>query len=513
MPLPPPEHFNLADWLLAARLREGRGERPALRVGERSWSYREVHELALHTGAALRELGVEQEQRVLLALPDGVELVATLFGTLALGAVAVMVNPELGAEAISTLYAYSRAKAAVVGSEYLPTFAAARGAEWPRALVTVGEPAAGHPSLADLRDEVAPLPACAATHRDDPAIWLFSGGTTGRPKAVVQTHRSFANTTVLYGQDFLGYRETDVTLAVPKLFFGYATGANLFFPFSVGATAVLFPEHASAEEVFAQIRRHRPSILVNVPTMVRNLVAHPDAASQDLSCLRFATSAGEALPPALWQRWRDTFGVDLLDGLGTAEMWHVFLSNRPGEVQPGTLGRAVPGFELRVRDEEGRDLPDGELGRLWVRGDSLALGYWQEADKSREAFRGEWYASGDLVTREADGYFTYHGRADDVLKVGGKWLAPAEVEDCLLRHPAVAECAVVGIPDADGLVKPHAFVVVRETTFDADELTTALRDHVARTLAPYKTPRRIELVPELPRTHLGKIDRGRLRRG
>jgi benzoate-CoA ligase family protein len=362
----------------------------------------------------------------------------------------------------------------------------------------------------ELPDGGDALPA-VATHRDDPAIWLFTGGTTGRPKAVVQPHRSFANTCECYAKQVIGYRPDDVTLSVPKLYFGYATGSNLLFPFAAGASAALFAEHPTAEVLFDQIRRHRPTILVNVPKIVAEMVDHPDAAAQDLSCLRLATSAGEALPPALHARWTETFGVELLDGLGTAEMWHVFVSNRPGAVRPGTLGVAVPGFDVRVRDSEGRDLPDGEVGRLWVRGGSRALGYWQDLSRSAEAFRGEWFAAGDMVGRDADGYVTYVGRADDALKVGGKWLLPAEVEGCLQSHPGVAECAVVGVPDARGLTKPVAFVVAAATPAP-EGFADALKAYALERLEPYKHPREVHVVDALPRTHLGKVDRGALKR-
>jgi benzoate-CoA ligase family protein len=348
-----------------------------------------------------------------------------------------------------------------------------------------------------------------AGHRDDAAVWLFSGGTTGRPKAVVQTHTSFANTTECYAKGWLGYGSSDVTLSVPKLFFGYATGSNLLFPFAVGATAVLFPDRCTAEVVFEKIARHRPTILVNVPTMVNQMVSHAAARHQDLSSLRFATSAGEALPVELHERWKATFGVDLLDGLGTAEMWHIFISNRPGEVRPGTLGRVVSGFEVRVRDDEGRDLPAGEVGWLWVQGNSRALGYWQQMDKTQSAFRGEWYVSGDMISMDAEGFVTYAGRGDDMLKVSGRWLSPQEVENCLLQHSGVREVVVVGVQDAAGLTVPRAFVVANGATPGlAEELTAFVRQR----LAGYKAPRDIVFLDALPRTHLGKVDRGALRR-
>jgi benzoate-CoA ligase family protein len=509
-PYQAPEDLNLADYLLDARLREGMGDKTALVLDDRSLSYRDVQALANRAAQALARLGAQQEERVIVALPDGPEYVASLFGIFKVGAVAIMVNPQLPEAELAGILGYSRARLAVVDAAALPAWeSAAASSCWLRRLLVAGGAEGPHARLeAELAagsDDFVNAP----THRDDPALWLFSGGTTGRPKAVVQTHRSYANTTELYAKRAVGYRPDDVTLAVPKLFFGYATGSNLFFPFSVGATAALYPEHPTPEVVFDKIARHRPTILVNVPTMVGRMVAHPDAAAQDLSCLRFCTSAGEALPVPLYERWMATFGVELLDGLGTAEMWHIFVSNLPGAVRPGTLGRAVHGFEVRACDDDGNPVPAGEVGRLWVRGDSRALGYWQNLPQTVETFRGEWVALGDLVSIDESGWVTYSGRADDVLKVGGKWCTPGEIEACLLQHPAVAECAVVGVEDADGLTKPVAFVIPAESATAA--LEDELKRHVLAHLAAYKHPRRVLTVPSLPRTHLGKVDRGRLR--
>ena len=510
MPFQPPESFNIADHFLDARVREGRAGKTALRCGDRALSYEEVRALANRFGNVLRGLGVQPEQRVMIALPDGPEWVGAFFGILKIGAVVVMVNPQLKPDDIAYFFEYTRASLAVVGAACLPAFAeAARGARHLRRLLVVGGSPEGHASFEAESARVGDALETVPTHRDDVCIWLFSGGTTGRPKAVLQTHASFSNTTELYAKGALGYRESDVTLSVPKLFFGYATGSNLLFPFSVGATAALFPEHPTAELLFEQIRRHRPTVLVNVPTMVNQMVAHPQAGVQDLSCLRFATSAGEALPPELYNRWKQAFGVEILDGLGTAEMWHIFITNRPGDVRPGTLGRVVDGFEVRVCDDDGRELPTGEVGALQVRGGSRAWGYWQQLERTAAAFRGEWYVSGDLVSRDADGYYTYAGRADDLLKVGGKWVAPQEVEGCLLQHPAVKECAVVGAEDAAGLVKPHAFVVAPGARRGLDD---ELKAFVRERLEPYKYPREVIFVDALPRTHLGKVDRGKLRR-
>jgi len=509
MPFEPPEEFNIADWFLDDRLREGRGDRVALRTNERNWTYAEVAALAARYGGVLADAGVEPEQRVILALDDGPVFVGALFGVLKIGAVVVMVNPRLPDDATAYFVRYTRAKAAIVEPDAAGAFRrAAEGAPCFRRLLVSGEPelAAALAAAPDRRDSFA-------THRDDSAIWLFSGGTTGRPKAVLQTHASYANTTECYGKGVLGISEDDVTMSVPKLYFGYATGSNLLFPFSVGASSVLFPEHPTAEVVFDRIDRHRPTILVTVPKMVHMMVDDPRAAERDLSSLRLATTAGEALPVELHRRWDAAFGVDLLDGLGTAEMWHIFLSNRPGDVRPGTLGRAVPGFDVEVRDDEGNPLPDGEVGWLWVKGGSRAIGYWHRMRRTVEAFRGEWYVSGDMVSRDADDVFTYAGRSDDMLKVSGKWLAPGEVESCLLEHPAVAEVAVVGVAGETGLTLPRACVVTRDGTgVSRDTLADELRAWVRERLEPYKYPREVVFLDALPRTHLGKVDRAALRR-
>ncbi len=509
----PPEALNMADWFLHARVREGRGGRVALRVDAATLTYAEVQALSHRWAHALRAHGVLPEQRVLLALPDGPEFVGAFFGALTLGAVVVMLNPDLKAEAIAHQYDYTRAVLRVTDAAHAAVFEAAEAlAKYaPRSLV------ADAPDEAARRDGYSEPFATYPSHRDDPALWLYSGGTTGQPKAVVQTHGSFVYTTGCYAHGVLGITEDDITLAVPKLFFGYATGANLLFPFSVGASAVLFAGRSTAEALFAQIARHRPTVLINVPTVINAMVAHP--AAPDLSCLRLVTSAGEPLPVELYHRWKARFGVELLDGLGTAEMWHVFLTNHPGKSRPGSLGTPVAGFEVRVCDDDGRPVAPGEVGWLWVKGFARALGYWRNHPQSMTAFRGPWYVSGDMLRQDADGYFYYCGRGDDMLKVAGRWLSPQEVEDCLQVHPAVDEVAVVGVEDgATGLLKPHAYVVRKATggdddALDAEALAERLRSHVEGRLEGFKVPRRVHFVEAMPRTHLGKIDRGKLRRG
>ncbi len=497
--------LNLAAYFVDARVNEGLGAHPAIRTHDRTWSYLDIACLSCRFAQLLEDANVRPEERVIIAMPDGAPFVGALFGILRHGAVVVMVNPELPPDLITYFFEYTRARAALVDHAFLKTFAAATSSVRPRPqLLDVGDADFLH-RLALTPPDYPPFPS----HRDDAAIWLFSGGTTGRPKAVVQTNRSFANTTKLYGQGVLRLRANDVTMSVPKLFFGYALGSNVLFPFSVGASCVLFPERSTPEKIFAVIEHHHPTVLVNVPTMVQQMVAHPLAWQHDLSSLRLATSAGEALPADLHKRWYDMFGVDLLDGLGTAEMWHVFISNRLGAVVPGTLGHVVEGFDVKLCDEAGAEVPDGEVGGLWVRGDSRALGYWQRLDDTMSAFRGEWYVSGDMLRKNPDGTFVYCGRSDDMLKVSGKWLSPGELENCLLQHISVREVAVVGVKNADGLVKPCAFVV---SDHPSDELRLLLQEFAKSRLEPYKYPRDVVFVSSLPRTHLGKVDRNALAR-
>ncbi len=485
---------NIDKLFLRDRLAEGRGDRVAIRLDDRTNTYAEVDALASGYSLALRDAEVGPGDRVLLVLPDGVDFVGALFGVLRLGAVGVMINPGLGSEAITAIVSSARPGAAVVHDEHISHFRTAAGLEVP--VIEVAP---------DMSLPTGEVDSFAAQTRD-PALWLFSGGTTGSPKAVVQTHGSFANTTRLYGQGSLQLVEDDITIAVPKLYFGYATGSNLFFPFSVGASCVLFPEHPTAEALFEKIERHRPTVLVNVPSAVNQMVSHPGARTADLSSLRLATSAGEALPESLYRRWKDVFGVELLDGLGTAEMWHIFVTNTVDDVAPGTVGRVVPGFEIKACDEEGVEVPTGDVGRLWVKGDSLALGYWEDEEATKDAFRGEWFVGGDLVSIDESGYVTHSGRAGDALKVRGKWFRPQEVESVLLEHPDVAECAVIVVDDEAGLLIPVAFVVLSGTATEQD-----LVDWVLARLEPYKHPRRVYPVDRLPQTHLGKVDRGALR--
>lgn len=490
-----PEHLNAYQFFLGDRIAEGLARRSALRLDEGVVDFGSVDRLAAGYEVALVDAGARRGDRVLIVMPDGPGFVGALFATMRMGAVVVMLNPDLTADAMGGIVDNSEAAAVVVDERYRQHFQTSLRGTRP----AVVDPDQVEPGE-HAREPVATAP-------DDAAIWLFSGGTTGVPKAVVQTHKSLVNTTRHYGQGLLGLTPDDITISVPKLYFGYATGSNLLFPFSVGASVVLFEEHPTPEALFGRIARHRPTVLVNVPSAINQMVSHHDAGHQDLSSLRLATSAGEALPESLYHKWLDTFGVELLDGLGTAEMWHIFISNTVDEVRPGTLGRVVPGFEIKACDDDGKVVRPDRVGRLWVRGDSLGLGYWEDPERTSEAFRGEWFVGGDLVSIDKDGFVTHRGRVDDAIKVKGKWFRPQELESTLLEHPGVAECAVVSIEDDAGLSRPVAFVVRSGAVGEME-----LIDWSVQRIEAYKRPRRVHFVEALPQTHLGKVDRSALKR-
>ncbi|MGH8957753.1 MAG: benzoate-CoA ligase family protein [Acidimicrobiia bacterium] len=484
---------NVAESFLFSQPRDRRAV-----IGDRAtWSYGQVSDLTSLYMSLLREAGVEPGQRVPMVLPDGPDYAAVLFAIVALGGVAVMINPELRTDHLAIILEQADAPVAVVRDRMASLL---NGAVPPRTNITeVGE-------TMSMPAEAA-VPSAVPVAERDPALWLFSGGTTGAPKIVVQTHGSFRNTTKRYAQDTLAYAPDDITIAVPRLFFGYATGSALFFPFSVGASTILFDEPPTTAALLKRIRLHRPTILITTPSAINGLLQDDEATAADLDSLRFATSAGEALPETLYHRWKERYRVELLDGLGTAEMWHIFITNTIGRVRPGTVGQVVSGFEVACRDEEGNDLGVDEVGLLWVRGDSEALGYYGQPELTAQVFRDSWVITGDLVSIDSEGYVTHRGRADDALKVKGKWLRPQEVESCLLEHPAVREAAVVAVPDEAGLMKPVAFVVRSGEVEESD-----LKQHVLARLEPYKHPRQVVFLDEFPVTHLGKVDRGALRR-
>ncbi|MGH2995442.1 MAG: benzoate-CoA ligase family protein [Gaiellaceae bacterium] len=509
-----PRAFNLASYFVDRNVEEGRRARTALVGPGGATTYAELAALTNRSGNVLRELGVRAEERVLLVLADGVELVALWYGAQKIGAVTAEAYTFLQPKDYAYYLDYTRASVVVADGTTLERVReAAVSSRWLRHVLVVGpgeELRPGEASFdalaAGAPDELQPAP----TTRDDIAIWKFTTGSTGLPKAAVHPQHSPLLSFDWYARGVLGIREDDLVLPVPKLFFGYARDLAALYPFGVGAAGIVFPERTTPEGIFELVARHRPSILVQVPTMMAAMVAHPDAAGQDLSCLRLCTSAGEALPRELYERWRATFGVEVLDGIGSSEAYHIYISNRPGRVRPGSVGEVVPGYRARVVDEEGHEVTDGEVGTLWIEGDTAALLYWNEHEKTKQTFSGDLVKTGDLFVRDPDGFFWYRGRSDELIKVGGIWVAPAEIEHCLISHADVVECAVVGYEE-EGLTLTRAHVVLRAGVAGSEELAAALQDHVRAHLSPHKYPRDVRFAAELPKTPSGKIDRRALR--
>jgi len=519
-----PERFNIADYFLYHNLEEGRENKTCLYFQDQTFTYGDVARMSNRVGNTLRDLGLDIEERILIVLPDCPQFVWTWFGAARIGAVITMVNPLLPATDYRYYLEYTRARVAVIHYSLLKTFAeAAEGARYLRAVLVAGGTSEdsedidfhirsaqwfSFPSTVEAgSDECTP----ADTHRDDIAIWLFTSGSTGHPKGAVHLQHDLPFNTEVYAKRTLGVNENDLTVSVPKLFFGYATGTNLLFPFAVGGATALFEERSTPEKVFEVIDRYRPTILTTVPTMINGMLNAEGATSHDLSSLRFCYSAGEALPVELYQRWLKTFGVEIYDGIGSAEMFHIYITNRPGDVKPGSLGRIVEGYQAAIVNAEGDQLPKGEMGTLRIKGDSAALCYWNVHEKSKESFAGDWCTTGDQFHVDEAGYYWYHGRTDDMLKVSGVYVAPSEIENCLLQHEAVLECAVIGHDAGDGLVKPKAFIVLRQG-YEADtKREEEIKGFVKSRLALYKYPRWIEFVSSMPKNDRGKIDRKTLK--
>jgi len=545
-PIEFPEVFSLADYYLFDRLDEGLGDKAAIRYGVRAYTYSDVADRTFGLARFFRSIGVAREERVYIVLPDVPPFAWAFFATLSHGAVVAMGNPLAPQDDLAYVIDYSHASVVITLPQVADDLSSVlRGNPCLRAVLLVPELATGDDcegsvsvpeSLRDAPFEVMPLTDAIEwgghaevrdwprTRRDDLAIWLFTSGSTGKPKAAVHTHRDFAFNTEVYAKRTVGYQQDDRTISVPRLFFGYATGTNLMFPFAVGATACLFSERCTPQALAQAIEMYRPTIVTNVPTMMSKLLDYSDTQATDgeppldMSCVRFHLSAGEALPPALLERFTDRFGNDVYDGIGSAEMFHIYASNRPGDIKPGSLGRTVDGYMIRILPTEakepgGAEVARGEPGVMWVKGDSVALGYFQDRDKSWETFHGHWCRTGDLFRMDEDGYLWFAGRADSLFKSGGIWVAPLEIEECLMEHPGVAMAAVIPAEDA-GLLKPKAFVVVREGAREAiatDQSTAGFRvelqEYIKNKLSKHKYPRWVVFVDDLPKNDRGKVDR------
>ena len=489
-----PRSYNFAADVLARNLDAGRAGKPAYIDPRGSWTYGQLAERVDRFGAALRALGVRREERILLALLDTIDWPTAFLGAVKAGVVPIPVNTLMTEDDYRFMLADSRARVLVVSEELFPKFANLIAASPDLAHVIVsGANAQGHRRFEDLITGAPSESYTAPTTCDDMCFWLYTSGSTGKPKGAVHTHANLPLTADLYAQGVLGLKESDVCFSVAKLFFAYGLGNAMTFPLMVGATTVLSPDRPTPDGVAKILREHPVTVFYAVPTFYAAFLASPNAPQRSEVKLRLCISAGEALPPEVGQRWKDRYGVDMLDGIGSTEMLHIFISNHPGDVKYGTTGKPVPGYDIRLVDDAGNVITKtGEMGEMQVRGPTSAIMYWNNREKSRDTFLGEWTRSGDKYLLDEDGYYVYCGRRDDMLKVGGIYVSPFEVEGALSSHPEVLEAAVIAWPDEEALIKPKAFVVLKIADKACDALARELQDHVKAKLAPYKYPRWIE---------------------
>ena len=514
-----PDQFNAATAFLDRNLAEGRGEKTAIYHEGQAYSYAQVAELANRVGNGLRGLGLDMEQRVALLMLDSAQMAAAFFGAIKMGAVPVPLNTLLRPNDYLYMLNDSRARILLVHADLWKQLAQMLPElKYLRHVVVVGLQESGEQESATLHDfekwtrgASATLEA-ASTSKDDSDFWLYSSGSTGFPKGCVHLQHDMSYCTEYYAKPVLGIKEDDITFSAAKLFFAYGLGNGLYFPFGVGASTVLYPGRPLAEDMFKVVQRYRPTIFFGVPTLYASMLALPDAEKRfDFSSVRVCVSAGESLPADILRRWQEKFHVDILDGIGSTEILHIFISNRVGEIRPGSTGKLVPGYEALITDESGHAVAQGEIGNLLIRGDSIAAYYWNKHEKTKDTITGHWIHTGDKYYQDADGYYWYGGRSDDMLKVGGQWVSPVEVEAALISHPAVLESAVVGDMDADELIKPRAYVVLNAGYEASPALADELKAFVKQRLAAFKYPRWIDFVAELPKTATGKIQRFKLR--
>ncbi|HLG71126.1 MAG TPA: benzoate-CoA ligase family protein [Chloroflexota bacterium] len=503
--------FNMAAYLVDRHVQEGRGARPAVRAQSKALTYAGLLAYVNRAANAFADLGLELEQRCLLLLPDCPEFHASFLGAMKIGAVPVPANRLATAKDFLYYLNDSRAKIAVVHPEVWDRLQEIKSElRYLKHFVMVGpDVVPGCLSFDQITAAASPERDPEPTSPDDASYWLFTSGTTGTPKGVIHLHHDMLHCVGPYTQEIVHTTPDDVFLSSSVLFTSYGLVNSLYLPLYAGASVVLNPDRPAPATLYHLLETERPTVFCSVPTSIGAMLA--DESPHDLSSLRLCISAGEPLPGALFERWKERFGVEILDGIGSTEFGYIFISNRPGHVRHGSAGQLIPPHESKVLDLDGQPVPPGEIGELYMRSDSVAAGYWNKHDRSKETFSGDWLRTHDNFLVDEDGYYFYQGRADDLIKVSGLYVSPSEVEGVLLQHEAVAECAVVGAPDAEGLIKSKAFVVLRAGAEPSDQLAQELQQFTRDRLAHYKYPRMVEFVPELPKTVMGKIQRFKLR--
>jgi benzoate-CoA ligase family protein len=510
-----PETFNVASVMVDRHVVEGRGAKVAIECGDDKVTYRDLLENTNRVGNLLRQQGVDLEQRILLALLDGPEFLYCFFGAIKIGAVAVPVNPWLRAQDYEYLLNDTRARVAVVSEACLPEFqkVSRDRVRSLKKIIIAGKMNTPFANISELMKAASPKLHTEPTSKDDMAFWLYSSGSTGAPKGCVHLHHDMVVSSEAYAKGILRMNESDRCYSVARLFFAYGLGNAGYFPLYCGATTILSPARPTPVSIFANIERYRPTLFFSVPANYAALLAHlcEDGKEFNLCSIRHAISAGEGLPASLFERFKQRFGIEILDAWGSTETLQMVLANSPGEVRPGSSGKSIPDYEAKIVDERGISVPKGEIGQLLVKADSTCAGYWNQHEKNKATFEGAWFRTGDKYYQDEDGYFWYAGRADDLFKVNGRWLNPAEVERVLTAHPAVQEAGVVAREDGAGLLKPAAYVVLNKNIVPNDALKGELQDWVGNELSSYKKPLWVEYLPELPRTATGKLQRFKLR--
>jgi benzoate-CoA ligase family protein len=508
-----PDEFNLGDYLLDRHIREGRGDKAAIYYKDEVITYNQLLEAANRAGNALLKLGVEEENRVMICLPDCPEFLYSYFGAMRIGAVPVPVSTM----ALPGDYKYylndSRAKVLITDENLAPKIMEVYDElRYLRHFIVLGKPGPRQLSFEELLQDASAFLKVAATSKDDMAFWLYSSGTTGTPKGVVHLHHDVLYFMPPFCEHVLTITEDDIVYSASKMYFSYGRN-SMEATFFIGASIVLEPELPKPQKVAEVITRYKPTIYFSIPTSYRGVLdlLEEEKSKYDFSSLRVCISAGEALPKVIFDRWKSKFGIEIFDGIGSTDVGGIYISNMKGKIKPGSCGVLIPGFEARLVDDEGKDVADGEIGTIWIKNDGSTPFYWRKHQKSKESIYGEWFNTNDQFIRDSDGYYWFSGRADDMLKAGGIWVSPVEVEDILLENPAVLECAVVGHVDDSNLEKPLAFVVLRPGYKASPELERELQEFVRSKTAHYKYPRWVKFVEELPRTASGKVQRFKLR--